>query len=129
MKTRNKYYNPNPKKHETGDCVVRALCKATGKDWNTVYQELYEIGFELKVMPNADKSWIQYLENEGFKRIALPVKKGQRRMRVNDFAKKNRKGTFILRVANHIVTCVDSYYYDIWDCADSAVYAYFTKEG
>lgn len=128
MKTRNRYYNPNPLKKETSDCVVRALCKATGKGWEDVYKGLCEVGFDLKVMPSSDEAWIKYLENEGFKRVALPVKKGQRRMRVNDFAKKNKKGTFILRVANHIVTCVDGYYYDLWDSADSAVYAYFTKE-
>lgn len=35
------YYNPNPVKDKrTGDCVVRAICKATGFDWETVFAGL-----------------------------------------------------------------------------------------
>ena len=30
------YFNPNPVKDKrTGDCVVRAICKATGFDWDS----------------------------------------------------------------------------------------------
>lgn len=31
------YYNPNPAGKRVGDCVIRAICKATGKDWTTVF--------------------------------------------------------------------------------------------
>ena len=35
------YFNPNPVKDKrTGDCVVRAICKATGFDWETVFAGL-----------------------------------------------------------------------------------------
>jgi hypothetical protein len=129
MKSRNKYYNPNPSGKETSDCVVRALCKATGKDWDEVYRGLFEIGFELKVMPSADPAWKTYLDRvEGFKYCKIPVKKGSRRPTVDSFAAKNRKGTFILRVANHVVTVVDGYHYDLDDFGDSAVYGYYEKE-
>ena len=39
-KTRNVYFNPNPMKHEVGDCTVRACCVATGKSWDEVYRAL-----------------------------------------------------------------------------------------
>uniref|UniRef100_A0AB39C7W1 Peptidase n=1 Tax=Bacillus phage KoopaTroopa TaxID=3234046 RepID=A0AB39C7W1_9CAUD len=126
-KTRNRYYNPNPKKIRTSDCVVRSMCKATGKDWDTVYKELFEIGFELKVMPNSDEAWKEYLKREGFIYHKLTIKKGSKRPRVAEFAQKNKTGTFVLSVAKHIVTCEDGYYYDTWDCGDYAMYGYWEK--
>ena len=30
-------YNPNPARRRVGDCTVRAITKATGQDWETVY--------------------------------------------------------------------------------------------
>lgn len=127
MKTRNKYFNPNPLKKDTGDCVVRALVKATGKDWDTVYTELFHLGFELKIMPNSDEAWKEYVERNGFIKHKISNKKGSKRPTVQSFAEKNKKGTFILNVANHIVTVVDGYYYDIWDSGEKSLYGYYEK--
>lgn len=33
-------YNPNPRGINTGDCVIRAICKAMDKTWEKVYTEL-----------------------------------------------------------------------------------------
>ena len=33
-------YNPNPRGINTGDCVIRAICKAMDKTWEKVYVEL-----------------------------------------------------------------------------------------
>lgn len=30
-------YNPNPRGNRVGDCVIRAISKATGRDWETTY--------------------------------------------------------------------------------------------
>lgn len=127
VKSRNKYYNPNPLKKETGDCVVRAICKATGKDWDTVYMEIGKLGFEMKEPPNYRSVWKKYLENNNFIYHSIPVKKGSKRPTVASFAETHTKGTFVLRVAKHIVTCEDGYYYDLADFADSAVYSYYEK--
>ena len=127
MKTLNKYYNPNPKKLEAGDCVVRALCKATDKEWDVVYKELFEIGFELKVMPNDDKAWKHYLKELGFIEHKISNKKGSKRPTVESFSRNNKKGVYVLRVANHVVTCSEGYYYDLWDCGDSSLYGYWEK--
>lgn len=127
MKTKNKYYNPNPFKKETGDCVVRAMCKAVGKDWDKVYFELVQIGFELKVMPNCDEAWKQYLINNGFIYHKITNKRGSKRPTVQSFAKDNKSGTYVLRVANHIVTCEDGFYYDTWDSGECSLYGYWEK--
>ena len=31
------FYNPNPYGNNTGDCVIRALTLAFGKNWDDVY--------------------------------------------------------------------------------------------
>lgn len=129
MKTRNKYYNPNPLKKETGDCVVRAICKATEKDWDVVFGELCKLAFDHKAMPNDDEVWKDYLKNNEFIEHKVSNKKGTKRPTVQSFAEKNKSGTFILRVANHIVTCQDGYFFDLWDCGDKSVYGYWEKKG
>ena len=40
------YYNANPKNRITGDCVIRALCTAMGKPYETVYRELFEFSMK-----------------------------------------------------------------------------------
>jgi len=32
------YFNPNPDKRLVGDCVVRAICKLTDQDWDTIFE-------------------------------------------------------------------------------------------
>ena len=36
-------YNPNPRGINTGDCVIRAICKAMDKTWEKVHQETLPI--------------------------------------------------------------------------------------
>ena len=31
------YFNPNPNGRNVSDCTVRAICKATGKDWGALF--------------------------------------------------------------------------------------------
>jgi hypothetical protein len=128
-KTKNRYFQPNPNKNDNvGDCVVRAMCKATGLDWDTVFKGLFDIAFEKKMMPNSDEVWQEYLIQRGFKYNKLTVKKGSKRPTVNEFATKNKQGTFVLRVANHVVTSLDGYYYDTWDCGHKSMYGYWSKD-
>ena len=42
-----KYYNPHPDGLNTGDCVVRAIMKATGMDWHDVYSQLCVWGYSM----------------------------------------------------------------------------------
>lgn len=126
-KTRNRYYNPNPDKKSAGDCVVRAMCRAMGKDWDTIYLELCDAGFDLKAMPNDKETWKHYLDLNGFIHHSISNKKGSRRPTVQSFAESHPKGTFVLSVANHLVTCEDGFFYDTWDCGEKSLYGYWEK--
>lgn len=126
--TRFTYYNPNPLEKRTSDCVIRAFCKASGKDWDTVYQELCKVAFEVKSMPNDDSVWKPYIEEHlKFKAHKLRIQKGAKRPTAGSFAEEHPKGTFILSLANHLVTVHDGQIYDTWDCSSSAVYKYWEK--
>ena len=59
-------YNANPKGLKTGDCVIRALSKATGKSWDEVYAELCEIGYKKKKLPNNDCVYKAVLKQNHF---------------------------------------------------------------
>ena len=58
-------YNPNPKLNRVGDCTVRAITKATGQDWETVYAGLSAVGFTVCDMPSANVVWGLYLKKKG----------------------------------------------------------------
>ena len=128
--TRWKYYQPNKKdlKDEYGDCVIRALCKVTGKEWLEVFDELTPYVREVQANPNAPQVYSKYLEDNGFKWVGIKAKKGSKRPTVQSFAKDHKEGTYILSVAHHIVTVEDGYFYDTWDSGECSLYGYYVKE-
>lgn len=126
----NKYYfykNENPLKKETCDCVIRALVTATGESWDNIYKDLFQIGFEWKVMPNSKEAWEELLIRKGFTRNKISNAKGSKRPTVKEFTKEHIEGTYILQVANHLTVSKDGVYYDIWDCGDKSLYSYWSK--
>lgn len=128
MKSKNKYYNPNPLKKETGDCVVRALCALEGAEWDEVYRELFEIGFELKVMPNNKEAYSTYLTKHGYTRHKVSNKKGSKRPTTNDMAKRSKtEGPIFCELANHVATVKDGFILDLWDSGDKSLYGYWMK--
>ena len=124
------FYNPNPNGIKTGDCVIRALIMASdGFDWDSVYKMVCDIGFAEKVMPNDDKVWRKVLTDKfGYKYNALPAVKGKQRMTVQKFTETHKTGTYVLRLANHIVTVRGGQFHDTWNCADCCVYGYYSKD-
>ena len=62
------YYNPNPAGNRVGDCAVRAICKATGFDWETVFAGLMIQACALSDMPSANYVWGAYLYKHGYRR-------------------------------------------------------------
>ena len=54
-------YNPNPMGARVGDCTVRAISRATGEGWDTVYCGLCVEGLRLCDMPTANHVWGAYL--------------------------------------------------------------------
>ena len=128
--TRWRYYQPNKKdlKDEYGDCVIRALCKVTGKEWLQVFDELIPYVREVQANPNAPQVYSQYLDDNGFKWVGIKVEKGSKRPTVQSFTKAHKEGTYILRVSHHVVSVSEGYFWDTWDSGNKSVYGYYVKE-
>lgn len=121
-----KYYQPNKKdlKDDHLDCAVRALCKATGRDWLSVYDDLTAIGREMWRLPDEKEVGKQYLENFGFvRRKAVRGKKPT----LKEFARAHKHGTFVVQLTGHVVTVIDGTYYDSWDSGNWATFSYFER--
>lgn len=125
-----KYYQPNKKdiKDQYGDCVMRALTKAVGKDWLEVFDEITPISRQMQCPFNCKACYEAYLKQNGFVYHGISNKKGSKRPTVDSFTRSHRKGIYYINVANHCVTAADGHYYDTWDSGDCCMYGYWTKE-
>jgi hypothetical protein len=122
-----KYYNPNPKKKIVGDCVIRAVSLALGESWQDVYSDITVKGFILADMPSSDAVWGSYIRGKGFKTRVLPDT-CPACYTLREFCEDHPKGTYIVKLDNHVVTVIDGDYYDTWDSGDLIPIFYYTKE-
>ncbi len=121
-------YNPNPIiGKRVGDCVIRAICKATGKDWETVFTELMVRACKLCDMPSANYVWGAYLKDLGYQRHLIDDH-GRYIYTVNDFCADHPTGTYILCIDGHVVTVQNGKYYDTWDSGGEIPVYYWVKE-
>lgn len=123
-----KYFNPNPKGLETGDCVIRALCAITGKSWYEIFDIIVKHARDNCVMPNENQKTIEYrMQLFGLKRYTIPKpKKGNKCYTVEQFCKEHTKGKYILKIAHHEMAVIDGQYYDIYPGWErSRVYSYY----
>lgn len=132
MKKKNpywKYYQPNKKdlKDTYGDCVIRALTKALDMEWLEVFDELHPITRELQIPFNCKPCYERYLADKGFIYHGISNAKGTKRPTVQSFTKEHKEGTYILRVAHHIVAVSEGYYHDTWDSGGRSLYGYWVK--
>lgn len=124
-----KYYQPNKLdlKDRYGDCVIRCLTKVLDKGWLEVFEELLPYAKEMQCMPNSRPCYEKYLRDKGFVYYGISNKKGSKRPTVDRFTKDHKTGTYVLRVANHLVASVDGMYYDTWDSGYKSLYGYWEK--
>jgi len=126
--------NVNPKGWKTGDCVVRAIAKASSRPWEEVYRDLCEIGAKKCRMPNDPKVYELYLENHGWLKCKQPRKEDGTKYRIKEFLDFIALDNWvIISMANHL-TCARYYYeygefklYDTWDCSYKCVGNYWKR--
>ena len=118
------YLNLNPKGKLVGDCVKRAIAKATGNPYHDVSLGLNR---HKKITGaksfNSDYNWLSYIEKVcNGKKLSFPSVKGEPRMNGKRFCDAYPKGRYVLQMANHLTACVDGIIYDTWDCSYKCVY-------
>ncbi len=119
-------FNPNPKGHIVGDCVVRAIVKATGQTWNEIFNDIANKGYVLKDMPSSNHVWASYLKDRGFHRYIIPDTCPDC-YTVKDFCLDHPYGTYILGTGTHAVCVHSGNYYDSWDSGDEVPIYYFER--
>lgn len=125
------YYNPNPQDLHVGDCVIRAVSKATDLTWEQTYTKIIVYGYMMSDMPSANRVWREYLKDNGFKKYLIPDTCPDC-YTVADFCRDYQQGTYILGIdgnkGGHVVTVVNGDYYDTWDSGQEIPYFYWRKE-
>ena len=122
------YANPNPcRKHEP-DCVVRAVCLATGQDWDDVHWDLCILSHYECTMPSVNWLWELYLRKCGFEKFLLP-ETCPKCVTVQEFARHYPKGTYVIGTGSHAVCVRDGNWLDIFDSADEVPTYFYRKKG
>lgn len=117
-------HSANPKKR-TNDCIVRSIANATGRPWQDVMRELCEIAVDMYLMPNNGEVVDEYM----YKRKIF-INYPKQPTTVEQFAKQNPKGRFVIGVKDHGVSIIDGDWYDLVDSAKEIVNEYYeVKEG
>lgn len=123
MKETYKFCNPHPDGKRVRDCVKRAICLAEGRDYRDVKNELNRLKREIGAEKfNSNNNWKTYMDRKGYNKISFPAVAGESRMNGHKFAETHPTGSYILRVAGHLSSCVDGVILDTWDCRDKCVY-------
>lgn len=126
------YFNMNPSKRKTIDCVIRAVSFATNQDWETTFVHIAVWCTMFHDMPEATHIWTGYLRYRGFKRYVIPDT-CPICYTVKDFCYDHPIGTYILVIVGygaeggHVVAVRDGDYYDIWDSGDEIPSYYWVK--
>ena len=121
-----KYYNPNPAGQRVGDCVIRAISKLTGQDWEQTYIGVAVQGYISYDMPSSNAVWAEYLRRRGFRRFVIPDTCPDC-YTVKDFCIDNPQGAFLLATGSHVVTVIDGDYYDAWDSGAEVPIYFWTR--
>lgn len=134
---REKYF----KGQNVGDCVTRAICNATGKDYLEVYNALNDLGKKertgkhKKGKSNARNgvyktTFKKYIKSLGWEWVPTMLIGEGCKVHLNDC--ELPKGTLIVSVSRHLTCVKDGVLYDTYDCTRDGtrcVYGYFVKKG
>ena len=133
---RSKYF-----KGSAGDCVCRAICNATGKDYKEIYDFINEM---------AQREWVSK-KMKGKSSARNGVYKGTTKTIIEDYLKwkwhptmtfgsgckvhlkadELPKGTLIVKLSKHLTCVKDGIIYDTYDCSREGtrcVYGYWSKD-
>ena len=121
------FYNPNPKNLLVEDCVIRAISRIEGRDWDEIYLGLCIMGYEIKNLINANTVWGAYLKSLGYHKQVIPDTCPDC-YTVREFCYDNPKGKYLLATGEHLVAVIDGDYYDTWDSGDEVPVYYWRKE-
>ena len=113
-----KYYNNNPIKRMTGDCVIRATALALGKSWQEASEMLHKKSLEGCCEMSCVCCYADLFDKDlKFKRVF----DGEYDITAGDLAMKHKDKTLLIRLPAHLTCSVNGIINDIWDCSEELV--------
>ena len=107
------FYNRNPAKLESNDCVVRAISLVSGLPYGETMDKLY---YTSKVFG------CDMLDRSCYRNYVERILGGEpifcRGLTVGELADENPVGKYLVRVKGHLTAIINSKIYDEWDCRD-----------
>jgi len=126
---REKYFNAT----SVGDCVTRAICNATGKDYEEVYSTINEMakdestkrhrGHKRSQARNGvfKETWKRYLKDIGWvHHSTCELGSHKEKIKFVDGALPN--GVLIVQLSKHLTCLKDGVIYDTYDCSKKQYY-------
>lgn len=115
------FYNRHPKGLRVEDCVVRAVSTAFNAGYMETRRDLNRIKKALGFNSYKDHDFLyEYLKD--YERLIFKAVRGQKRLKLDCFAKEHPTGTYIVAVRKHVVAVVDGVILDTWDSSYLTVY-------
>lgn len=119
-------YNKNPRYARVGDCVIRAIATATGREWEDVFLDLCIHGLCKCDLPSADHVWSDYLRGLGYTQHLIGNTCPEC-YTLRQFCADHPKGVFIVCPSGHVVAVVNGDYLDTWDSGDTTPLSYWER--
>ena len=116
------FENVNPTNRITGDCYVRAVTRATGKDYKEVLQTFFDISLNSGYSIGSTKCIELTLQHLGYTKQKQPKHRDNTKYTGKEFCEEFNKGVYICNIGGHHITVViDGKIHDIWDCTEKTV--------
>lgn len=123
-----RYYNCNPQRKLTADCVIRAICSATGETWETTLRDLTEYSIKTGYMLNCPECYGKYLKDKGFVKQKQIKDKSGKLIRFKDFCNKFDGHAVANCGKGHVTYVADGCVWDIWDTSEQTVGNYWVHK-
>lgn len=111
------YYNPNPERRVTNDCVIRAVSKIMGISWTRAFDQIADEARMRSDTMDANHVWISWFIRHGFRFYPLP-NECPYCYTVKEFCEEHPDGEYILGTGTHVVAVKNGDWFDSFDSAD-----------
>ena len=130
-------YNPHPKEKNCNDCVKRAICAVTGRDYMDVQRSLNRIKRGLIANGTIASTatfrcslvGLTFGEINGWKRNCDGIDlRAEDRMTAGEFCRTHPTGKYILHTPEHWVACVNGKLWDTFDSTNERIMLFLEVE-
>ncbi len=108
------YYNANAVGKLDEDCTIRAISCATGKSWDSVYENLSDLAQERGTMIDNSEFIINYLDRR-YKPIVTYDEN------IGELSSRYKDNILLITTKGHITCSKYGVIYDTWDCRNRQV--------